>query len=222
MSQFTLRRIGFPLLTIVVGMLILCSLGFTFLLVPTEKVMGAIQRIFYFHVGSAIACYLCFGVGLVASLGYFGTRDFRWDALNVAAAEVGFLMCSITLVSGMIWARVAWNIWFRWEPRLVTFLLLWLISASFYFVRRFGLQEKKEIHGAVISILGALTVPLVWLSVHLVSQIAQLHPQVVEKGGLKDIRMVICFLLTTVSISILSILLIWLRTRIEFISQGAR
>jgi heme exporter protein C len=222
MSQFILRKIGFSLLTIIVGGLILFSLGFTFLLVPTEKIMGAIQRIFYFHVGSAIACYLCFGVGLVASLGYVGTRDVRWDALNVAAAEVGFLMCSITLLSGMIWARVAWNIWFRWEPRLVTFLLLWLISASFYFVRRFGLPERKETHSALISILGAFTVPLVWLSVHLVSQIAQLHPQVVEKGGLRDIRMVICFVLTTVSISILSILLIWLRTRIELISQGAR
>jgi len=222
MSQFNLTKAGFTALTIIVGGMILVSLAFTFLLVPTEKIMGAIQRIFYFHVGSAIACYLCFGVGLVASLGYFGTRDFRWDALNAAAAEVGFLMCSITLVSGMIWARVAWNIWFRWEPRLVTFLLLWLISASFYFVRRFGLPEKKEIHSAVISTLGALTVPLVWLSVHLVSQIAQLHPQVVEKGGLKDIRMVICFILATISISIFSILLMWLRTRIELISQGAQ
>jgi heme exporter protein C len=207
------------LLTILVGILVLSSLGLIFIYVPNEKVMGSIQRIFYFHVGAAISCYFCFGAGFVSSLGFLGTKNYRWDSVNTAASEVGLLMCTITLVSGMIWARVAWNIWFRWEPRLVTFLLLWLISSSFYFTRKFGDPEKKAYHCAAISIIGALTVPLVWLSVNLAPQIAQLHPQVVEKGGLKDHRMVICLLVTVCAFIMFSILLIRLRTKIENLSQ---
>jgi heme exporter protein C len=197
------------------ALLVFIAQSMIFLVVPTEKVMGAIQRIFYFHVGAAIACYVCFGIVLLASLFFLASRQHKWDDLNVAASEVGFVMCTVVLVSGMIWAKTAWNVWFRWEPRLVTFLLLWLLSAGSLFIRRFSAFDKKEVHTSAIGILGASTVPLVWLSVHLLPQVAQLHPQVIEKGGLKDGRYIICFLLSTVALILLSVVLIFIRARIE-------
>jgi heme exporter protein C len=186
-----------------------------FLVVPTEKVMGAIQRIFYFHVGSALACYLSFGVAFVASLAVLATRKKEWDSLNVAASEVGFMFCSVTLGSGMIWAKTAWNTWFRWEPRLVTFLLLWMIFAGFIILRRFGDENKLEVHSAVVGIMGSLMVPIVWLSVYFLPQVAQLHPKVVEEGGLRDSSYVWCFVISSVALLVFALTLIWIRTRLE-------
>lgn len=186
-----------------------------FLVVPTEKVMGAIQRIFYFHVGSAMACYASFGVAFVASLAVLATRNKHWDAVNVAASEVGFMFCSVTLGSGMIWAKTAWNTWFRWEPRLVTFVLLWMIFAGFLILRRFGDENKLEIHSAVVGIMGSLMVPIVWLSVYLMPQVAQLHPKVVEKGGLRDSSYVWCFVISSLALLVFAFTLIWIRARLE-------
>lgn len=178
----TVERALIPLSALLVSL----ALYLVFMVVPDERTMGAVQRIFYFHVGSAITCYVAFGVVLLSSIAYLGFRERRFDLLNEAAAEVGFVFCTMTLLSGMIWGRSAWNTWFRWEPRLVTFLLLWLIFLAFNLMRRFGDTRLLGVHSAVLGILGSVTVPAVWLSVKLLPQVAQLHPQVVETGGLKD------------------------------------
>jgi heme exporter protein C len=174
----------------VTGVLALAALIYClyviFMVVPDERVMGAVQRIFYFHVASAISSYLAFGAVFFFSIAYLATREDIYDILNAAAAELGFLLCSITLASGMIWGHAAWNTWFRWEPRLVTFLLLWLISGIFLLIRAFGSPGQYRAHSAVLGILGALTVPLVWFSVKLIPEAAQLHPQVLDKQGLKS------------------------------------
>lgn len=162
------------------------ELFLVFLVVPNERLMGPVQRLFYFHVGSAIAVYVACALQLVGALGYLASRRKEFDLLNQAGGETGLLFCSITLFSGMIWGHSAWNTWFRWEPRLVTLLLLWFIFLGFHLLRRFGDRARIAPHCAVLAIVGAVMVPIVVFSVKLLPHVAQLHPQVVENRGLRD------------------------------------
>lgn len=190
---------------------------FIFLVVPTERVMGAAQRIFYFHVGSAIACYVAFAVVLIASLSYLATRDWKSDAISAAAGEVGFVFCTITLLTGMVWGRTAWNTWFSWsEPRLVTFLVLWLIFLMFSILRNFGDPEKTSLHASILGILGSVSVPIVQLSIKLLPKSAQLHPEVVAYGRLEHWSYWWAFGISVFALTIFLSFLIVLRTRIAF------
>ena len=201
------------------GLAIIACLYIVFMLVPNERLMGAVQRIFYFHVGSAIACYFAFGIVLICSLGYLATRKSSFDAFSHAACEVGFLFCSITLVTGMIWGHSAWNTWFRWEPRLVTFLLLWFIFFGINALRKFGDPSKIAAHVAVLSILGVANVPLVVYSVKFLPQSAQLHPVVVENGGLRDPMFKVGMFAGMCALIYLQFILVWLRARIELLHR---
>jgi heme exporter protein C len=195
---------------------ILYSNYLIFLVVPNERLMGPVQRIFYFHVGSAIAGYCASGVMLIAALAYLATRDRRADVVMEAGAEAGLVFSTIVMATGMIWGHSAWNTWFRFEPRLVTFLLLWLIFVSFKVLRYFGDPARIPLHSSVLGILGALTVPLVVFSIHLLPQSQQLHPQVVGNRGLAPEFQYAMFV-AMASIIALTFLLIWLRTRIGFL-----
>lgn len=194
--------------------LIPLSLWLIFMEVPNEQVMGAVQRIFYFHVGAAIAAYLAFGVAFVTGVLFLLNKEPLLDAINEAAGEVGFVLCSMVLISGMIWGHSAWNTWFRWEPRLITFLLLWLIFLAFVLLRAFGDKEAGSTHAAILSIIGSATVPLVWLSVKLLPQAAQLHPQVIEHQGLRHPLFVVALLLSITSLIALATWLVLLRSRL--------
>ncbi|MBN8548672.1 MAG: cytochrome c biogenesis protein CcsA [Deltaproteobacteria bacterium] len=205
-----------------VGAAILYSNYLVFLVVPNERIMGPVQRIFYFHVGSAIACYCAFGVVLIASLAYLATRDRRADVVAEAAGEVGFVFCTIVLLTGMIWGHAAWNTWFRWEPRLVSFLLLWLIFLSFTTLRVFGDPKKIAAHSAVLGIIGAVTVPLVVYSIKLLPQMAQLHPQILENRGLVDPTYKPTLFVCMGSLVCLQALLIWFRVRIGLLEAQRR
>jgi heme exporter protein C len=196
---------------------------FIFMIVPTEQVMGAVQRVFYFHVASALACYAAFGVVFVGSVAYLVTRIEKADILSAAAGEVGFVLCTIVLITGMIWGHSAWNTWFRWEePRLVTFLVLWLIFLSFTVLRNFGDPTKTAVHGSILGILGALSVPLVYVSIKFLPQSARLHPEVIERGGLKDPTYWQAFGISVVALMSLCALLVWLRYRVGVLEKHAR
>ena len=163
------------------------SLYLVFAVVPDEKVMGAVQRVFYFHVGSALAAYLAIAVLFICSVSYLSLRTDVWDAVSRAAASVAFVFCTIVLASGMIWGHSAWNVWWRWEPRLVSFLVLWLILLSYAVLRGFTEQHSRQKNfAAVLGILSAVNVPIVIYSVKLLDHTQQLHPEVVAKQGLRD------------------------------------
>ena len=208
-----------PIAIVVTAILGLLCNAYVFLIVPNERIMGAVQRIFYFHVGAATASYLIIGVLFIAALAYLATRSQFYDVLGAAAAEISFLLCTIVLVSGMIWGHAAWNTWFRWEPRLVTFLLLWLMLLSLNLLRAFGDKQRLAAHAAVVGIVTACTVPLVILSVKILPAAAQLHPQVVENRGLRDPSFVQAMILCIVTISLFSLVILWLRTRIELLER---
>ncbi|MCB0310885.1 MAG: cytochrome c biogenesis protein CcsA [Bdellovibrionales bacterium] len=218
MNKKTIARIE-AITDIALIILVASAMYVVFMIVPNERIMGPVQRIFYFHVGSAIACYVSFAVVLTASLAYLGTRRKSWDAILHAAGEVGFIFCTIVLVSGMIWAKSAWNTWFRWEPRLVTFLLLWFIALSFNILRRFGEPAKVPQHSAVLGLLGAMTVPLVVFSIKFLPQFAQLHPQVVAQRGLKDPSFIFAMFFCMAVLVLLQLRLLWIRFRIARLEQ---
>jgi len=208
------KTLYFPLSVIAIA-LVAVSQYLVFMVVPNERVMGAVQRLFYFHVGSAIACYCAFAIVFVASLMFLGNRSREADAWSTAAGEVGFIFCTITLVTGMIWGKSAWNTWFSWEePRLVTFLVLWLIFLSFTALRNFGDPARVSTHASVLGILGALSVPIVYASIKLLPKTAQLHPEVLEHAGLKDPSYWWAFGLSVFALLCLQTLLIWIRVRI--------
>jgi len=185
-----------------------------FMEVPNERVMGPVQRIFYFHVGTAIACYCSFGIVLIASLAYLANREWKADVVSEAAGEVGFVFCTIVLITGMIWGNAIWNTWFSWEPRLVTFLLLWLIFLGFNLLRFFGDERKVGLHSAVLGIIGAVTVPIMVYSIKLLPQLHQLHPEVLEKGGLEDSSMKVTFFFTMGAVVFFQFVLVWIRSRL--------
>jgi heme exporter protein C len=141
-------------------------------LVPTEETMGNLQRIFYYHLPHAILGLIFPYVNVVASLAflYWRRRDplkaLTADALAVASAEVTVLFVGLGLLSGMLWGKPAWGIWWAWDARLTTYLLLWLLYVSYLLVRRFSPTGQTGTLAAVLSIFAAIDVPIVYMSIH--------------------------------------------------------
>jgi len=141
---------------------------------PTEATMGAIQKIFYLHLPVAIATFASCLVCFVASVGYAWQREMRWDRLAAAAAGVAVILCSVVLMTGMIWGRGAWGRWWTWSPRLTFSLVLWLLYVVYLMIRAsIESPERRALVAAVYGIIAFLDVPLVYLSVRLMPDI---HP----------------------------------------------
>jgi len=148
---------------------------------PDEKTMHAIQRIFYFHVPSAISSFVAFFVVFVANFAYLGTRKAKWDWLGVAGAEVGVVCSTIVLITGPIWAHPVWGIWWTWDARLTSTFVMWLLYTAYLLLRGFlDDPQRKAMFSAVFGIFAFLDVPLVYFSNRLWRT---QHPQPVILGG---------------------------------------
>lgn len=171
-----------------------------FLYVPSDKVQGIVQRIFYFHVPLAIMTFVAFGTVAVASVCFLWRGTRFWDRLAHASAEIGMVFCTLVLITGPIWARPIWGTWWTWDARLTTTLILWLIYAGYLMLRNVaGPGEQGARYAAILGIVGAVDIPIINRSVYWWRTI---HPAVLitrEGGsGLADPRMqatlVTCFL----------------------------
>ena len=144
-----------------------------FKVAPTERIMGDVQRIFYLHVPLAISAYAGFTVVFIASIMFLWRKNLFWDTVAYTAAEIGVLFSTLVIITGSFWARPVWNVWWTWDPRLLTMFILWFIYVG-YFILRKGIPErlKKARYSAVLGIIGFLDVPIVrlatkwWRSVH--------------------------------------------------------
>jgi heme exporter protein C len=156
--------------------------GFAALYVaPDEKTMHAIQRIFYFHVPSAICSFVAFFIVFVANFAYLATRKPKWDWLGVAGAEVGVVCSTIVLITGPIWAHPVWGIWWTWDARLTSTFVMWLLYMAYLLLRGFlDDPQRKAMFSAVFGIFAFLDVPLVYFSNRLWRT---QHPQPVILGG---------------------------------------
>ena len=195
------RPIIFPggagVLIILTGVLMLVNLYLIFMVAPTDAVLGHVQRIFYFHVPVAVVSFLAFFVVFIGSIGYLITRKAGWDAVAHAAAEVGVVYVTLAVLSGAIWAKPVWGVWWTWEPRLTTTLILWLIYASYLMLRAYVPNRRQgAVYAAAVGIIGFVDVPIVYYSVQWWRSI---HPAAVvgplaETGALEPImRMVLFF-----------------------------
>ena len=159
--------------------------GLIFIYAPVERSMGLVQKIFYLHLPLAWWGLASFFVVFAASIAYLRTRRPWWDQLARAGAEVGLMLAVLALVSGAIWARHSWGVWWTWDPRLTTTLVMCFIYAGYLALRGLELpQQRKSAMCAVVGIVAFLDVPLVFISARLWRSI---HPAVfaVEGGGLE-------------------------------------
>jgi heme exporter protein C len=137
---------------------------------PVEATMGEIYRIFYYHLASAWLTFFFFLISFVASVVYLSVRRSNplralgADALALAGAEVGVVFCTVVLTTGPLWARPVWGIWWTWDERITTTLLLWLIYCSYLLLRRFAAGPQMQTLAAVLAIFGYADVPIVYFS----------------------------------------------------------
>jgi heme exporter protein C len=185
-----------------------------FVVAPVEQQMGIVQKIFYFHVPSAYAMYIGFFVSAVGSAVYLLKRDPRWDAVAVAGAEVGTLFCLIVLLTGPLWARKAWGVWWTWDPRLTTTLLSGMIFAAYLVLRSMGdAGEVEKRFAAGLALLGLVNLPLIHYSVQ---RWRGVHPTVITgKGGGLESEMYWALGLSFIAFTGLAVLLIWARASVE-------
>jgi heme exporter protein C len=207
----------FPILAILTLALLAYGLDQALWVAPTERTMGDVQRIFYYHVPSAWTAGVLFFVNFLASIAYLVWRNSKADALAVAAAEVGVVFCTVVLVTGPIWARPVWGIWWTWDLRLTLTLVLWLIYVSYLLLRQFSTSGQMPVIAAVLAIFGTLDIPLVYFSIWF---FRTQHPQpVIGGGGSIDPRMLHAFFVNLIAFTCFGALVCWLRYRLEVLRR---
>jgi heme exporter protein C len=148
---------------------------------PVEMQMGPVQKIVYVHVPSAIVTLVAFGLTFAASIAYLTTRSWVWDAVAAAACELGLVFATVVMVTGPLWARSAWNTWWTWEPRLTTFLILWILYAGYHVVRASLRSNARRTVSSILGIVLFVNLPIVWKSVEWWR--GSLHPRNVTMTG---------------------------------------
>jgi heme exporter protein C len=160
-----IRRYGEPALAAATVITMPVAVWAALIYAPIDAIQGIAWRIFYFHVPVAWTAYLAFGVVFGASILYLWRRDERWDWLARAAAEIGVVFTTLTLISGSLWGRPIWGAWWTWDPRLTTTLILWFIYVGYLLLRGYlGRTPSAARSAAVVGILGFVDVPINYLS----------------------------------------------------------
>jgi len=180
-----------------------------------EHELSEIFRIFYYHVPSAWTAFALFFANFIASVAYLWKRNPAADALALATAEVGVVFCTVVLVTGPIWARPVWGIWWTWDARLTTTLVLWLIYISYLLLRRYSSGGQTPVLAAALAVFGFLDVPLVYMSIR---WFRTQHPQPVISGGEGSgiaPPMMHALLVNFAAFVVFAILLVWLRYAME-------
>jgi heme exporter protein C len=159
----------------------IAGLYMAFLYAPRESTMGDVQRIFYFHVPAAWVAFFAFFLVFLFSFFYLMRGSRTWDIRASAAAEVGVLFCSLVLITGPIWAKPVWGVWWTWDARLTLTLVLWLIYVGYLMLRHYVTDpERRATYSAVVGIIGFIDVPIVYFSIR---WWRTQHPQPVIAGG---------------------------------------
>jgi heme exporter protein C len=165
-----MKRIAIGLYAAVTVALLIWGFYQAIFVAPLDTMQGEIYRIIYYHVPSASVAFLFFAVSLLGSIGYLSWRRNQperaqmADAWALSGAEVGVVFCTVVLTTGPLWGRRAWGIWWTWDARLTTTLVLWLIYVSYLLLRRFAAGPQVQTLAAVLGIFGALDVPIVYMS----------------------------------------------------------
>jgi heme exporter protein C len=193
--------------------LMIASLYLVFVYVPTEASMGVVQRIFYWHVPMAWISFLAYFVVFLGSIIYLVKRDNKWDRIAHSSAEVGVVFTGLALIAGSFWARPIWGVWWTWDPRLTSTLVLWLIYLAYLLLRSYVTNKEQGARfGAVVGIIGFLDVPIVALAITL---FPTEHPQpVIFTGGLAG-SMLLTLMISIVTFTVFYFLILSQKTAIK-------
>lgn len=214
------------ILNVVALIAVAAALAVIFFYAPVERTMGNVQRIFYFHVGSAWVGSLAFLVAMVCGVLFLRRPQKKWDTMAVAAVEIGLVFISLAIVSGSVWGKPAWNTWWLWSPRLTIVTIMWLAYAAYFMLRgAIDDEERRGRFAAVYVIVSFVTVILTFASIRILRDI---HPVVfggtaesaqgAEQGlqefsGLDSMKMVITLNITVIAYTL--IFAAWLANRIH-------
>lgn len=197
------------LLFVVLFMVMQCALVWALYIAPPDSLQGDVQRIFYFHLGSIWPGFLAFFYVLYGSVRYLISRDLIWDRKSLVSGEIGLVFCSIVLTTGPVWAKPTWGVYWAWDARLTSTLVLWLVFFFYVNLRNYIDDESKRPRvSAVLGIVGALMVPFVYMSTRIFET---QHPKPVIMGdadsGIRDPNMNIALYLSLIAFTLLYIYL---------------
>ena len=181
--------------------LMVVTLYLIFFWVPTEANLGVSQRILYFHVPLGILGLISIVAVAIASGMYLWKKDLRWDDLAHSIAEFGVVFATLIIVTGAIWAKPVWGVWWTWDAKLTTTLILWFIYVSYLMLRAYGpkgIQQAR--YAAVIALIGAIDAPIIYYATEIWRNA---HPDLVigpiaESDSLES-RMTIALLVSMVT-----------------------
>lgn len=208
-------RARIPIAILAIGLMFFAGYAALFI-APDERTMHEIQRIFYFHLGCWMAMFTALIIAFVANIGWLLTRKPHWDWLGVSGIEVAVVACTGGLITGMLWGKPAWGIWWTWDARLTTCFVLWLLYISYLILR--GLIEepaRRATLSAVFGIFAFLDAPLVYVSNRLWRT---QHPSPVLFGGANsglDPRMGKVLLISMSAMVVLMLIVLIDRYRLE-------
>jgi heme exporter protein C len=204
--------------------LLVIATGLVFLYAPVERVMGLVQKVFYFHVATAWVGMLSFLVAAIAGVVFLRSHNLEWDVVEVASVEIGIVFLLIALVSGSIWARPIWNTWWTWDPRLTTVTVMELIYAAYLMLRQ-GIEEpeRRARFAAVYAIVGVISVPLTFMSIRIFRTI---HPVLIGNSdptavGAFDMtpKMGLTFGFALLTFSVIFAALLWHRIQLGRLAE---
>ena len=210
------KPLALRVLDIVALLLLAASAYLALVFAPTEAVMGAVQRVFYFHVATAWVGMLGFMAATGAGVVYLSTKNMKWDIVAMSAVEISLVFFFIAIVLGSIWARPIWNTWWTWDPRLTTAAITELIYIA-YFMLRQAIEdpERRARYAAVYALLFGPSVPLTFVAIRLYRTI---HPVVVGTGGAETLPltadMKLAFFFALFAFTVIFIDLFWNRIRL--------
>lgn len=197
---------------------IVVGLYMSFLYAPTEVNMGLVYRIFFFHLGAVAASFIAIVLVAIAGIAYLRTNSRAWDRVAEASAEIGMVFCVIALLMGMIWAKPIWGVWWTWDPRLTSYLILLLIYIAYIMLRASARDDVRVARfSAVFGLVGALNVPIVIMSARVWRGISPVLFQETNQGftfGLTP-EMVQTLVVSIIGIVLLFVYLLIVRTRLE-------
>ncbi len=207
-----------------IGMIVL--MGMIFIYAPTERTMGYVQRIFYFHVGTAWVASITFLVSLICGALYLWKRNPNLDTISAASVEIGVAFVTMTIVSGAIWGKPAWNTYWIWSPRLTSITIMWLVYIAYFILRSVIYdEEQKRRFSAVYVIAGFITVIITYGSIRILRDIhpvmfggalesaAGLEQGLQEFSGIDSLRMVVT--LNTAIVSFTLLYIAWVANRLK-------
>lgn len=200
------------ILALLGGLAFACCQWLIYMYAPEEATLGLVQKIFYIHLPLAWWALISFFAVFLGSIAYLVRRCPGADRLCAAAAEVGVLLSGLALVTGMLWARKSWGVWWTWDPRLTTTLIMWFVYAGYLVLRGLDLPpQRKGLVCAVVGVVAFLDVPLVFISARIWRSI---HPAVfAAKGGGLEPEMKLTVIACVLSFGLFWAGLVWLRKR---------